>query len=163
MKYQDSNLVITTSVANMLSQNQFVSKTDPALYITEIIRNYFKENCQGLRELIVIAFSEEEMLQFVEFYYNNPIMLSIGFKDSSALYYALKKGFTVIVMDEITENVCKRLNINTIYLEGVKRVIEHLQTKSSSVLSISNNERDSSKLKTTETFLHHINEIINVG
>ena len=65
----------------------------------------------------VICLSTEEMLQFISFFHNYTSLQKIGFSESSLLFLAQSRRIKVAVMDKITQDICKELDIETIKIE----------------------------------------------
>lgn len=65
-----------------------------------------------------IEFSPNEMLQFCSFFSENANLQKLGFIESSLLFVAIRRGIIVAVTDNIMENVCKEMEIETYKIEN---------------------------------------------
>lgn len=138
MDQENVDLVISSAAIERLVEYKSKIKQYYQLHTTGIIKHAYSVSILELSSISIGSFSGKEMELFIEFFYGNPILQAIGFNDSSALFYALSKHFSIVVIDDVTKRVCNQLNIKTIRLEDVLDRLKPLEERDSYALSVEN-------------------------
>ena len=84
------------------------------LSTTGIVAYSFGGRC---RAIVITEFSPSEMEDFSRYYSSNRFLASVGFKDSSAIFYSSSSNFPLVIDDNTTEEACKALEIRCIMLD----------------------------------------------
>lgn len=122
MREEKKHIVATCAVLSRLIKHEIKIDKHYKLYSTSIIRHVCRDNLCPLSDIAFSQFSADEMEQFLIFYNKNSILQSIGFNDSSAVYYAFINKLLLINIDKTTERICHLLGISTITLEDIQYV-----------------------------------------
>ena len=108
------------------------------LFTTGIVAYSF---CGQCRDVIIKEFSSTEMEDFLKFRSLNKNLTSVGFMDSSAIYYSSTSNAPLIVDDNKTEKVCKALDLKYILFNNLCRNSKDLELIKASVNNSINLDR----------------------
>lgn len=97
-------------IAGCLHLNCYYSK----LVTTAFVRNLLPCGEDKIDSVVFEEFTDEEISKLIDFCGCYNLYDSIGFNDASVLYYALSHEAPVIVLDKITERICRTIGITII-------------------------------------------------
>ena len=92
------------------------------LSTTGIVADACMEHCH---DITIKEFSATEIEDFSRYCSLNEGLISVGFKDSSAIYYSSISNYALVVDDRITEKVCEQLDVRYVLWDTLsKRILD---------------------------------------
>ena len=106
---ENATLILTSAVLNSFLRGRHPHLPERhCLSTTGIIAHGLRERCHNMT---IKEFSPSEMEEFMKFRASHRDLMSIGFMDSSAVYYSSTSKFPLIIDDSLTACVCSRLGV----------------------------------------------------
>lgn len=90
-------------------------------YTTSIIESALENRRIPFPAIKAYDFTSDVLMEYVDFYEKNKELNTIGFNDSSAIFYALKYNIPLLIYEDTFRSICSNFNLQYYTLRDIKK------------------------------------------